>query len=284
MKINKLICIASILAASLTGAKAATALTAWNFDNVAIGANTHPAPATGFGSAAVIGFGGTSSPTVVLQSGSSTGGDNAWSVGNTGGASVGWSTNASVGSQGAQFAVSTLGYYQIQASFDLYVQPNSEAALLVQYSQDGIYWQNANITSAGTAGILATNANLTNGIVAGCSYLILTNNAAAGWNNGVTVDLTGVPGVANDPTFAIRIVNAAKGTNCLDLTGAIYNSANNGNWTLDNVTFAGFPSTLWRAGRLITSASVPRSIIRLPPSPTTPRPPRAWVSAPPPIL
>ena len=239
MKITELICITSILAASLTGAKAATALTAWNFDNVAIGANTHPAPATGFGSAAVIGFGGTSSPTVVLQSGSSTGGDNAWSVGNTGGASVGWSTNASVGSQGAQFAVSTLGYYQIQASFDLYVQPNSEAALLVQYSQDGIYWQNANITSAGTAGILATNANLTNGIVAGCSYLILTNNAAAGWNNGVTVDLTGVPGVANDPTFAIRIVNAAKGTNCLDLTGAIYNSANNGNWTLDNVTFAG---------------------------------------------
>ena len=55
----------------------------------------------------------------------------------------------------------------------------------------------------------------------------------------MTVDLTGVPGVANDPNFAIRIVNAATGTNCLDTTGAIYNSANNGDWTLDNVAFQG---------------------------------------------
>ena len=53
----------------------------------------------------------------------------------------------------------------IQVSFDIYAQTNSEAALLVQYSQDGLFWQNANITSAGTAGILATNANPTNGIV-----------------------------------------------------------------------------------------------------------------------
>ena len=76
-----------------------------------------------------------------------------------------------------KFAASTFGYYQIQVSFDVYAQTNSEAALLVQYSQDGIFWQNANITSAGTAGILATNTNPTNGIVAGVSYLILTNNS-----------------------------------------------------------------------------------------------------------
>ncbi len=239
MKLKNIACIASILVASLSGTKAASTLSTWNFDNVALGASASPAASIGFGSAVVLGFGGGSSPTVVSQSGSSTGGENAWSIGNTGGASVGWNTSAAIGSQGAQFAVSTLGYYQVQVSFDVYAQTNSEAALLVQYSQDGIFWQNANITSAGTAGILATNTNLTNGIVAGVSYLILTNNTAAGWNNGVTVDLTGVPGVANDPAFAIRIVNAAKGTNCLDTTGAIYNSANNGDWTLDNVTFQG---------------------------------------------
>ena len=132
-----------------------------------------------------------------------------------------------------------MGYYQIQVSFDVYAQPSSEAALLVQYSQDGIFWQNANITSPGSAGILATNTitqpTALPGLALG-TYLILTNNAAAGWNNGVTVNLTGVPGVANDPNFAIRIVNAATGTNCLDLTGALYNSANNGDWTLDNVS------------------------------------------------
>jgi hypothetical protein len=239
MKLSNLACIASLLAVSLSGAKAATSLTTWNFDNVALGASASPPPSAGFGSAAVLGFGGSSSPTVVsAPPGSSAGGPNGWSVGNTGGTSVGWSTNAAIGSQGAKFTASTLGYYQIQISFDVYAKTTSEALMLVQYSQDGIYWQNASITSAGTAGILATNSNPANGIVTGCSYLILTNSAA-GWNNGVTVSLAGVPGVANDPNFAIRIVNAATGTNCLDTSGAIYNSANQGDWTLDNVALSG---------------------------------------------
>ena len=238
-KIRDLACITSILLASLAGANAANTLTAWNFDNASLGVLANPAPSTGFGSASALGFGGSSSPTVVSQSGSSGGSANAWSVGNTGGSSVGWSTSAAIGSQGGKFAASTVGYYQIQVSFDVYSQPSSEAALLVQYSQDGVYWQNAKITSAGTAGILATNTNPTNSLVANCTYLRLTNSAAAGWNNGVTVDLTGVAGVANNPNFAVRIVNAAKGTNCLDLTGAIYNSANHGDWTLDNVAVQG---------------------------------------------
>ncbi len=230
MKLIKLACIAAIAAASLIRVNAATTLTAWSFDNLTLGVNSAPAPSTGFGSASALGL---SSPAVVSLSGSSSGGVNSWNL--TGG----WSTSAAIGTQGAKFTSSTLGYYQIQASFDVYAKTNSEAALLVQYSQDGIFWQNANITSAGTAGILATNTNPANGIVAGCSYLLLTNKLAAGWDNGVTVDLTGVPGVANDPNFAIRIVNAATGTNCLDTTGAIFNSANNGDWTLDNVVFSG---------------------------------------------
>ena len=148
MRIKNLACIASLLVASLSGANAATTLTAWNFDNVALGANASPAPSAGFGTAGVLGFGGSSSPTVGAQSGSSTPGANAWSVGNTGGASVGWNTSAAIGTQGAKFAVSTLGYYQIKVSFDVYAKTNSEAALLVQYSQDGLLWQNANITAA----------------------------------------------------------------------------------------------------------------------------------------
>ena len=229
MKIRNIVCIASLLLASWSGAKAATTLTAWTFDTLSTGANSSPAPASGFGAASVIGLG--SSPSVVSLAGSSSGGANSWQL-------SGWSTSAAIGSQGAKFAASTLGYYQIQVSFDVYAATNSEAALLVQYSQDGVFWQNASITSAGTSGVLATNTITTNGIVVG-SYLVLTNNGTATWDNGVTVNLTGVPGVANDPNFAIRIVNAATGTNCLDTTGALYNSANNGDWTLDNVVIAG---------------------------------------------
>ena len=133
MKLKNLACIASILVASLSGANAATILTTWNFDNVAVGASASPATSAGFGSASAVGFGGSSSPTVLSQAGSSTGGANAWSVGNTGGASVGWNTSAAIGTQGAKFAVSTLGYYQVQVSFDVYAKTKSEAALLVQY-------------------------------------------------------------------------------------------------------------------------------------------------------
>ena len=239
MNLKTSVLLSALALSSLSAVQAQTTLTAWNFDNLSLAVNAKPQPSTGLGSAAVLGLGGSSSPTVVSQSGSSVGGAQAWSVGNTGGSSVGWGTNAAIGTQGAQFAASTLGYYQIQVSFDVYARTYSEAALLVQYSQDGTYWQNANITSAGTAGILATNNNPANGIVTNCAYLLLTNSGAAGWNNGVKINLTGIPGVANDPYFAIRIVNAATGTNCLNVAGTFYNSASGGDWTLDNVAVKG---------------------------------------------
>ncbi len=239
MKIKNIACVASILLASLSGLKAANTITAWNFDNVVTGTSASPAASTGFGSAAVLGFGGSSSPTVVsAPSGSSTGAANAWSVGNTGGSTVGWTTSAAIGTQGAKFAASTLGYYQIQLSFDIYAPTNAEAALQVQFTTDGSYWQNASITSAGTSGVLATNTITTNSLVVG-SYVILTNNGTAAWDNQVTVNLTGISGVDNDPNFAIRIVNAATGTNCLDTTGASYNNASGGDWTFDNVVVTG---------------------------------------------
>ena len=138
--------------------------------------------------------------------------------------------------------LSTVGYYQIQVSFDVYADPNAEADLQVQYTTDGNdaspYWQNATIASAGTSGVLANNTITTNSLVVG-SYVILTNNGTAAWDNQVTVNLTGVSGVDNDPNFAIRIVNASTGTNCLDTTGVVYNNASGGNWTFDNVVISG---------------------------------------------
>ena len=248
MKEINLACLATILVASLSVAKAATTLTTWSFDNVASGANASPAPATGFGSAAVLGFGGSSSPTVVsAPAGSSSGGANAWSVGNTGGATVGWSTSAAIGTQGAKFAASTLGYYQIQVSFDVYAQPNSEAALLVQYSQDGLFWQNANITSAGTSGVLATNTNPTNGIVTGVSYLPEARTASTRRAPSTTA-----PMVAT------------------------------GRWTMS--PSRAFPSTRWQAGRLTTLLLPNTSTNRFPPSQTTRRLPPVLALAPLPIL
>src|SRR6516162_555785 len=111
MKISNIANIASVLLASLVGASAATTLTAWNFDNAAVGLSASPSPSTGLGVATAVGMGNSynstnsvSNPDVQSLSGSSTGGANSWRIrgystqANQGG--NGWSTNAPIGTQG----------------------------------------------------------------------------------------------------------------------------------------------------------------------------------------
>jgi hypothetical protein len=253
MKIKNIACASAILLASLSAVKAASTLTAWTFDNLPIAVNSSPSPSTGLGTASALGL---SSLNVQSLAGSSTGvaGPNSWSVGG------GWSTNAAIGSQGVQFAASTFGYYQIKVSFDVYATTDAEANLQVQYTTDGHIWNNATITSVGTLGVIASNS-ATNGTVMG-SYVILTNNGTTGWNNQITVDLTGISGVDNDANFAIRMVNASTGTNCVNTTGALYNNTS-GSWTFDNVVVQGVSFdtvTEWTFESEGTTAYVPHPV------------------------
>src|SRR5882724_1908291 len=258
MKIKNIACIVSILLASLSGIKAATTLTAWNFDNVAIGASSSPSPSTGFGTASAAGL-GSSNPDVQSLAGSSTGGANSWRVRGTGGGGTGWSTNAAIGAQGAQFAASTAGYYQIKATFDVYATSDAEANLQVQYTTEGAIWHNATIASVGTLGVVTNNA-ATNSTVIG-SYVKL----ASGWNNQVTVNLSGISGVDNNASFAVRIVNASTGTNCVTTTGTPYNNTS-GDWTFDNVVVQGVAiDTIadWTFESYGTTAYVPNPVPEL---------------------
>ena len=242
MRIKHIVCIASALLASLSGLKAATTLTAWTFDNLAIGGNSSPQPSTGFGTASALGMGNAynntnsiSNPDVQSLAGSSSGGANSWRIRASGSApngGNGWSTNASIGTQGARFAGSTFGYYKIKVSFDVYATADAEANLQVQYTTEGTIWFNATITSAGSLSVI-TNNSATNSTVIG-SYVIL----ASGWNTNITVDLSGISGVDNNPNFAIRMVNASTDTNCVDTTGAVYNNTS-GDWTFDNAVIQG---------------------------------------------
>ena len=88
---RRFVCITTIILASLSGARAATTLTAWTFDNLAIGNNSSPAPSTGLGAASAIGLGVNSNPDVQSLPGSSTGLllPNAWRVRATGGGNEG---------------------------------------------------------------------------------------------------------------------------------------------------------------------------------------------------
>ncbi|HTB83547.1 MAG TPA: DUF1533 domain-containing protein [Candidatus Sulfotelmatobacter sp.] len=233
MKITKTAIAVAMLAASLSAAEAQTTLTSWTFDNNAIGVNASPTPFTGLGTASAIGLGSSSNPDVLSLSGSSTPSlPYSWRVQGTGG-NIGWSTAAAIGSQGAQFSGSTVGYYQVQVSFDVYATADAEENLLVQYTTEGTIWHNATITSVGTGGTIQNNSNSTNSLVVG-SYLTL----ASGWNNQVVVNLSGISGVDNCSAFAIRLVNAGTGTNCLTTTGSVYNNTS-GYWVFDNVTIQG---------------------------------------------
>lgn len=224
-------------------ARAATTFSAWTFENVSAGINSSPAPSTGLGMADGLGMANSyndtnsvSNPDVQLLAGSSSGGANGWRIRGystvAGSRGNGWSTNAPVGTQGAQFSGSTFGYYQIQVSFDVYATADAEANLQVQYSTDGSIWNNASIVSGGSSATLQTNTSSANTVIG--KYVKL----ASGWNNQITVDLRGLSGVDNDASFSIRLVNASTSDDCVDTTGAIYNNTS-GNWTFDNVMIQG---------------------------------------------
>jgi hypothetical protein len=248
MKLKNFACIASILAASLCGAKAASTLSAWAFDNDAIGINSSPSPSTtltGIGAASALGMNNTynntnsvSNPDIQSLTGSSTGtaGPNSWRIRGfstaAGSRGNGWSTNAPIGTQGAQFTSSTFGYHQIVVSFDVNATADAEANLKVQYTMNGSNWVNATITSVGSGGTIQNNTTSANTVFG--SYVQLMS----GWNNQITADLTGLSAVDNNANFAIRLVNASTGPDCVDTTGAVYNNTS-GNWTFDNVAIQG---------------------------------------------
>ena len=240
MKIKNLACIASIMLASLSGVKAGTTLAAWTYDSQSPVApyNTNSAT-TGVGTAVVVNMANSynGSPTtgnadVFATNGASSGvGSKAWRIQGTPG--IGWSTNAPLGSQGVQFSASSVGYYQVKVSFDVYATHGAEARLQVQYNFDRTNWINATNLSSTGAATIGNNANPANNLVVG-SYVVLAN----GWNNHITADLSGIPGVDNNTNILIRLVNASTGTNCLTTTGGKYNNTS-GYWGFDNVNITG---------------------------------------------
>ena len=233
----------SFLAA--TRSPAQSTITEWTFDNLTAGSNTAPAPSTGSGSAASMGMAaylsaGATPPaaddsniynlqgTDLDNSGA---GNLTWRiVGNNG-----WNSAAAIGTQGAQFNVSTMGYAGITVSFDVDISKRGEADLQLEYTTNGSTWINAALTFSGTGGSILTNSSNAN-IVTG-SYL----NATFGnddWYNQVTANLTGVTSANNDANFGIRIVNAATGSANVDQTGTALNNTS-GNWRLDDVQVQG---------------------------------------------
>ena len=256
MKTKTMMSLAALLLAALPAAHAQSTIAAWTFDNDTVATNNSPATSTGTGTAAVLGMNNAYNNTnsiayadVQSKSGSSSGGANCWrirggSLAGGGGTPDGWSTNAPTGTQGAQSAASTAGYYRIGVSFDVNDTSAGEANLQVEYTLDGTNWVNADITSVGTLATLKTNITSANTVLG--TYVALASSGT-GWNNQITVDLSGIVGANNNTNFAIRVVNASTGPDCINSSGKTYNNSS-GNWSLDNVVVSGYtvlPITAW---------------------------------------
>jgi hypothetical protein len=138
----------TLLFAALAASRATT-ITAWNFENNSIAANNSPAPSTGTGTAVSIGMNlnGTAGCDVLQGVSGDTGANGIadtsqiWRVRSTTGGN-GWTSTAGIGTQGAQFSASTVGYNNIVVTFDWYCTTKGEAKLQFQYTTDGSTWKN----------------------------------------------------------------------------------------------------------------------------------------------
>ncbi len=118
---------------------------------------------------------------------------------------------------GARFNVSTKGYSGIVISFDIRHKYRSPRHARVQYTVDGVNWIDSTLFEADNP------------------------NEADYWYNGRTVDLSGVPGVADNPKFAFRVVAefGPSGQYEASKTGAVYRQRDN--FRFDMVRVSGVP-------------------------------------------
>jgi hypothetical protein len=252
---------AAAVAAGLFAVRSASAgvVAAWSFDAggvIAAPYNT-PAATTGTGSATQLGMtnsytfaagegpGSVANCDVLASAGASTGaGSFGWRVrGNSNTANAGpgmangWNSQAPLSTQGAQFNVSTAGYSTISLTADINATGQAERNLAIEYTLDDSVaspvWAVATITSAGSIGTLATNSSSANTITG--NYVELSG-AGTGWNNQISA--TFPAGASNDPNFAVEIVNASTGADCVNTSGAALNNSS-GNWRFDNVAISG---------------------------------------------
>lgn len=251
MKIPSLsLAIAGLSLLTLVGAKAqsTSTITAWTFDNLAVATNNSPTPSTGLGTATGLGMNNSYNSTnsinvddVIGTAGSSTpgaGATNSWRIRGGGTApngGNGWSSQAPIGTQGAEFDASTVGYNSIHISFDLYFTTQAEAKMAVEYTTNGTTWLDVpNLSYATTPSYIKTNSSsaLTiNGV-----YFDETGGQA--FYNGISADLSGVSNVNSDSAFGIRIVNASTGADDVNYLGSPYNNSS-GNVRFDNVAITG---------------------------------------------
>ena len=216
-------------------------------------ANNSPAPTVGTGTASSIGMNVYGTPNVGVTFDDVTSGvsgdtgvnlladtSQVWRVraqAGSNGPANGWSSLAPIGTQGAVFATSTVGYGgPINVSFDWYATAQGEANLVLEYTTDGTHWTPVSVSvpttdfANGGGGTAVTNTSSTN-TIQNIAYGHISGGQT--WVPNVTATIND-PLAANNPNFAIEMVNASTGADDVNTTGHALNNSS-GNWRFDNV-------------------------------------------------
>jgi hypothetical protein len=209
--------VALALTLGLSATAQADVITQWNFNSTTPDSSTGTGttlPSIGAGTASLVG-GVTSS----FASGASNGGSSDTAAAdNSGWQTTGYAAQGTGDkSRGVQFAVSTLGFESITLSYDLRHSNTSARHELVQYSLDGLNF---------------------------VDFTTFSGAAGDTWFKNRTVDLSGIAGVADNASFAFRVVATfAPGTSQYLPSQSSSNYGGNGTWRFDMVTVSGAPVT-----------------------------------------
>ena len=214
----------TLTAAVATGASAGlTTVAQWNFNgpanNQVPGGELSPAPSTGSGTASLIG-----GVTAAVQFGSGIVNGGSSDPVTTAPPNYGWQTTtyASQGTQngerGVQFKVSTEGFENVAVSWDQRHSNTSSRFVQFLYTLDGVTF-----TSDGLAD---------GGLFIGAS--------GDTWFNTRSVDLSAIPGAANNPNFGFRIVAVfAPASSAYAASNGASSYGTAGTWRFDMVTING---------------------------------------------
>jgi hypothetical protein len=234
-------------------------ITQWTFENQPISGappyNNNPTPSTGTGTASSIGMNLYPTPNIgvtsddILQGTAGDTGTNGlsnlsqiWRVraqAGTNGPANGWSSLAPIGTQGAVFMASTVGFTSINVSFDWYGTNQGEAKLQLEYTTNGgATWKNVAITVPTTDTQISALTNTTSANkVMGAYVWGSPNGQGQNWFPGLTATIND-PAAANNANFGIEMVNASTGVDNVSMSGTALNNSS-GNWRFDNVTISG---------------------------------------------
>lgn len=200
----------------------ADVVTQWNFNGASTatvpGGTSSPAAAVGAGTASLVG-----GVTASFASGVSNGGST--DPVTTAPTNYAWNTTSyglqgsGSGERGVQFNVSTVGLVDINVSWDQRHSNTSSRFVQFQYSLDGVSFSSAGLVDDG---------------------IFVAGLGGDTWYNGRSVNLAGVVGVANNASFAFRIVAIfAPGTSGYVASTETSTWAGTGTLRLDMVTVSG---------------------------------------------